>query len=361
MQVIMLDEDGQAAPGLHHSLDCPLCLTITTPPSYSSPHLEQPQPLGLALQPVVSARIAALVGAPCPREGRQRSCKSTVPPIDGGYSYRRRAQSCTADFTCTQIVHDPSLLWRDAQWQREFSFARLFQRNSVALAVAHLSLAVPLAVASSASWAQTDVTLDTVTVRSSGDTPLERSVGTGSRLDLNARDTPASVEVTTREQLEARGDTSLVDAITRSTGITSLGHPGNSGSALSARGFTDSTSVMRLYDGTRQYGVGVSFPFDTWSIDRIEVLRGPASVIYGDGAIGGVVNVIPKSPRAGLFKMKSRPRWEPKANVHWPLAAQARSMSNGPIDWMSVATNRMAGWIVAIPAIGRSPALCAGM
>lgn len=175
-----------------------------------------------------------------------------------------------------------------------------FQRNSVALAVAHLSLAVPLAVASSASWAQTDVTLDTVTVRSSGETPLERSVGTGSRLDLNARDTPASVEVTTREQLQARGDTSLVDAITRSTGITSLGHPGNSGSALSARGFTDSTSVMRLYDGTRQYGgVGVSFPFDTWSIDRIEVLRGPASVIYGDGAIGGVVNVIPKKPARG--------------------------------------------------------------
>lgn len=69
MQVIMLDEDGQAAPGLHHSLDCPLCLTITTPPSYSSPHLEQPQPLGLALQPVVSARIAALVGAPLPPRG----------------------------------------------------------------------------------------------------------------------------------------------------------------------------------------------------------------------------------------------------------------------------------------------------
>lgn len=83
-------------------------------------------------------------------------------------AYRRRAQSCTADLTCTQIIHDPSLLWRDAQWQREFSFARLFQRNSVALAVAHLSLAVPLAVASSASWAQTDVTLDTVTVRSLG-------------------------------------------------------------------------------------------------------------------------------------------------------------------------------------------------
>ncbi|MGU3628861.1 TonB-dependent receptor [Comamonas sp. C24C] len=175
-----------------------------------------------------------------------------------------------------------------------------FQRQHVALTVAQLSLAAPLLAASSAGWAQADVTLDTVTVHSSGNTSLERAVSTGSRLDLSARDTPASVEVTTREQLEARGDTTLVDAITRSTGITSLGHPGNSGSSLSARGFTDTTSVMRLYDGTRQYGgVGVSFPFDTWSIERIEVLRGPASVIYGDGAIGGVVNVIPKKPARG--------------------------------------------------------------
>lgn len=69
MQVIMLDDDGQATPGLHHSLDCPLCLTITAPPAYSSQHLEQPQPLGLALHPVVSARIAALVGAALPPRG----------------------------------------------------------------------------------------------------------------------------------------------------------------------------------------------------------------------------------------------------------------------------------------------------
>ena len=82
-----------------------------------------------------------------------------------------------------------------------------------------------------------------------------------------------------------------------------MGHPGNSGSSLSTRGFTDTTSVMRLYDGTRQYGgVGVSFPFDTWSIDRVEVLRGPASVIYGDGAIGAVVNVIPKKPTRGAIQ-----------------------------------------------------------
>ena len=49
----------------------------------------------------------------------------------------------------------------------------------------------------------------------------------------------------------------------------------------------------------RAYSLGngtVTFPFDTWSAERIEVLRGPASVLYGEGAIGGVINVVPKKP-----------------------------------------------------------------
>ncbi|KAG1286073.1 hypothetical protein G6F64_014216 [Rhizopus arrhizus] len=80
-------------------------------------------------------------------------------------------------------------------------------------------------------------------------------------------------------------------------------HPGNGLSALSSRGFTDGASVMRLYDGLRQYGgVGITFPFDTWSIERIEVLRGPASVIHGDGAIGGVINIVPKKPSRGAIE-----------------------------------------------------------
>ena len=150
-----------------------------------------------------------------------------------------------------------------------------------------------------AAWAQ-QASLPTVTVSGPQTPRLERPAATGSNLDLTPMQTPASVDVITREQLVQKGDSSIVNAVTRAAGISSLAHPGNSGSSLSARGFTDTTSVMRLYDGTRQYGgVGVSFPFDTWSIDRIEVLRGPASVIYGDGAIGGVVNVVPKKPTRG--------------------------------------------------------------
>ncbi|SDV51197.1 TonB-dependent receptor [Chitinasiproducens palmae] len=122
-------------------------------------------------------------------------------------------------------------------------------------------------------------------------------VGTGSHLGLTERETPASVERITRATLETRGDALVIDAVSRATGISALPHPGNGGSALGARGFTDSGSVMQLYDGVRPYGaLGVTYPFDTWAVDHIDVLRGPASVIYGEGAIGGVVNVVPKKP-----------------------------------------------------------------
>src|SRR3569833_2554112 len=55
---------------------------------------------------------------------------------------------------------------------------------------------------------------------------------------------------------------------------------------------------MTLFDGTRLYvGAGtLTFPYDTWSSQCIEVLRGPASVLYGEGAIGGAINVISKMP-----------------------------------------------------------------
>ncbi|SFQ14957.1 iron complex outermembrane recepter protein [Variovorax sp. OK605] len=170
---------------------------------------------------------------------------------------------------------------------------------SLALAAAFPCVALP-AFAASASAADAQATLPAVSITATQDASLAAPVSTGSGLGLTPLQTPASVSTLTREQLSERGDASLVDAITRSPGISSLAHPGNGGSSLSARGFTDTTSVMRLYDGMRQYGgVGVTFPFDTWSVERVEVLRGPASVVYGDGAIGGVVNVIPKKPAHG--------------------------------------------------------------
>lgn len=104
-------------------------------------------------------------------------------------------------------------------------------------------------------------TLDTVRVVDDRAGTLTDISSTGSALGLSVLDTPASLTVILREQLNARGNANLNNAITWAGAISAMPHPGNGLSALSSRGFTDSASVMRLYDGIRQYGgVGVTFP-----------------------------------------------------------------------------------------------------
>lgn len=128
---------------------------------------------------------------------------------------------------------------------------------------------------------------------------LTTPLTTGSRLGLSSLDTAASVEAIGSTQLTERGDNNVTQAVTRAAGFATDAAPGNGGTSLSVRGFSGPESVTTLYDGVRMYaGAGtVSFPFDTWSAERIEVLRGPASVLYGEGGIGGVINIVPKAPQ----------------------------------------------------------------
>ncbi|CAO4141440.1 TonB-dependent receptor plug domain-containing protein [Methylorubrum extorquens] len=120
-----------------------------------------------------------------------------------------------------------------------------------------------------------------------------------SRLGLTPLETPASLDIISGETIRLRGQTSVLDAVSQNgTGITAFGSPGNGLGFFTARGFAGQNSTQTLFDGTRLY-VGantVTFPFDTWNVERIEVLRGPGSVLYGDGAIGGIVNVVSKKP-----------------------------------------------------------------
>ena len=129
------------------------------------------------------------------------------------------------------------------------------------------------------------------------DTPTQA----GSRLNLSALETPASTSSITAEQIQQRNNFTVQDAVTRSPGITFVGSPGDGGTGLSARGFTGQGSVMTLFDGARLYtGAGTqTFPVDPWMVERIDVIRGPASVLYGEGATGAVINVIPKKPVTG--------------------------------------------------------------
>jgi iron complex outermembrane receptor protein len=118
---------------------------------------------------------------------------------------------------------------------------------------------------------------------------------TGSRLGLSVRETPASVEVITQEVMERRGAGTLVEALRGAAGVTAGGAPGSPGIA-SMRGFTGN-AVVYLYDGSPVSQAAMSSrPQDSFNFDRIEVLKGPASVLFGTGAVGGVVNFVTKRP-----------------------------------------------------------------
>lgn len=135
------------------------------------------------------------------------------------------------------------------------------------------------------------------TVEADAGLNLEHATTTGSRLGLSLRETPASVDALDVDTLRARGDRSVAEAATRAVGLSFIGTPG-SGQAYSSRGFTGNNSVAQAEDGLRlATGAGTqTYPSDTWGYERIEILRGPASVLFGDGAVGGIINLVRKAP-----------------------------------------------------------------
>ncbi len=151
-------------------------------------------------------------------------------------------------------------------------------------------------------WAQSDAAEDedsnrsTIIVTGVIENPLLQEAPTGSRLDLTPLETPASVYSVDGDSIRARGDIDFNDAVTRAPGLAQSQSPGSGSIDITSRGFGGS-SVLQLFNGVRLFpnNGSLSFPFDTWNVERIEVLTGPGSVLYGQGAMGGVINVIPKS------------------------------------------------------------------
>lgn len=164
--------------------------------------------------------------------------------------------------------------------------------NRTALAVA-ISAALAAAPSTQAqSGIEADERIIVYGTQSSSDN------SSGSRLNLDVLATPATVDVIDGDAIRDRVDLSVTEAVTRSAGITTEANPGNGHSSFQARGFTGTNSVTRLYDGNPIYAIAdvATFPEDTWSLERIEVLKGPSSVLYGQGGIGGAINLIPRRP-----------------------------------------------------------------
>ncbi|MGC4029932.1 MAG: TonB-dependent siderophore receptor [Steroidobacteraceae bacterium] len=211
--------------------------------------------------------------------------------------------------------------------------------------VSHAVTAALLLAAGAASAAAPEGSQELDTVNVVGERQRERSE-VGSRLNLSLQETPAAVAVIGKEELDLRGDQSAMLAVSRAPGFSPVGMSAFAGSALAARGFSGNNSVAQLYDGNRLFvsGGAMSFPTDTWPFQRIEVLAGPASVLYGSGAIGGAVNYVPRAinrERAEHEVYASLASWDT-----YRLAAASTGPISGRVAYRAnVVVNDSAGYI----------------
>ncbi|MHC5860445.1 TonB-dependent siderophore receptor [Nostoc sp.] len=119
---------------------------------------------------------------------------------------------------------------------------------------------------------------------------------TGTKTDTPLRDIPQSIQVVPQQVLRDQQVTRLNDALRNVPGvISSFGSSGNSEtSQFTIRGFATSDTLLRngLADPLGARSLELS------NIDRVEVLKGPASALFGNGSPGGTVNLITKQPLA---------------------------------------------------------------
>ena len=139
--------------------------------------------------------------------------------------------------------------------------------------------------------------------------PLDEVVVTGTRNETDVRHLPMTVSVVGQNQLARRYQPSVLPALAEqvpglfvtSRGVMGYGVSTGAAGGLSLRGMSGSAQMLVLIDGHPQYmglfGHPISDSYQTMLADRVEVLRGPASVLYGSNAMGGVINIVTKKKR----------------------------------------------------------------
>lgn len=190
------------------------------------------------------------------------------------------------------------------------------------------------APAASAASAPEVITLPTVRVKATAEQenptgPVSgykaRRATTATKTDTPLKDTPLSVTVLTRDLIVDQGATNVQDALNYAAGVRPDAY------GLDSR--TDSIRVRGGYPDEYLDGLRKNFDWYTsnartepFTLERIELLRGPAAMLYGQGTVGGVINMVSKRPQAEAqgeigVQLGSWNRKQVQADVTGPLTA----------------------------------------
>ncbi|GAA6615550.1 TonB-dependent siderophore receptor [Scytonema sp. NUACC26] len=143
----------------------------------------------------------------------------------------------------------------------------------------------------------------------------------GTRTNRRIQDIPQSIQVVPRQSWQDQGAVNTIDAL-RSVGVNQAFNSPTNGDVFTIRGFQTS-NILR--NGLKDYTAGtISGQSQLANIERLEVLRGPASVLYGQGNPGGTINFVTKQPLsepyfAASMSFGSYSFYQPTLDISGPL------------------------------------------
>jgi iron complex outermembrane recepter protein len=172
---------------------------------------------------------------------------------------------------------------------------------------------------------ETDEEEITVTAEKAVDGYRVPNASSATGTDTPILETPASIQVIPQEVIRDQQATRISDVAKNVSGVTYRGDiQGRSGESFILRGFPDAP-VLR--DGVRQSSnAGIQPITEIANVDRIEILKGPASILYGTIEPGGVINLVTKKPLSQPFfetelQLGSRGFVRPRFDISGPLNA----------------------------------------
>ena len=145
---------------------------------------------------------------------------------------------------------------------------------------------------------------------------------TATKTDTPVRDIPQSIQVIPQQVIKDQGITRISDALRNVSGVTKEGSYGDATDVYRIRGFVTSDTLRN--------GFRIQDPvINSASLERVEVLKGPASVLYGQFEPGGIVNYVTKQPLDypyyfGEFTVGSYDYYRPSIDISGPLTADKK-------------------------------------
>jgi outer membrane cobalamin receptor len=150
---------------------------------------------------------------------------------------------------------------------------------------------------------------------------IEEVVVTGSRVEVSRRNVPLTVSTVDRRQIERSNESAVLPVLSRripglfvtERGVTGFGVGTGSAGQISMRGVggtAPNTQVLVLIDGHPQFqglfGHPLPDAYVSSDVEKVEVIRGPASILYGSNAMGGVINIITREQQEEGVSGKAR-------------------------------------------------------